>query len=933
MQLSIVLSKEGEGSQCDGVSSSPIQLSVDPWTAVATIKNLITDVTGIPSDRQRLFTGPTELKNQRFVDDYHVSDGATLRLVYRVDCAFYIMPHDSDPALPAACTELLAKVQQGFAKGLSPQLAMEGTGGAYFLRDARGKKVAVFKPSDEEPYAPCNPRGHVGALGSSGLNRGILSGEAYLREVAAYLLDHDNFAGVPVTLCAEARHSAFHTPDHPDSNAINDLSSLPAPFFVPSSMLPPAAREPESTAHQRPPSSAAKRGSTEVTPAPLKVGSLQEFVDSDDTSGNLSPSLFSRHEVHKIAILDLRILNTDRNDANILAKFIPVSSSPPVTPNSSANSSPTSSCPSASSSIVAPAPTTSSCAASDDQKGGPQPRMNSPSSQQAPASQGSWRLTPIDHGFSIPDCLNVAWCDWIWLNWPQAKEPFDQETLAYIAKIDVDRDMELLRTRLGLREPNLELLKLSSLLLKKGAAAGLNLFQIASIIVRSDMDSPSELEQMCSGALSRVTAATAEADDRAASNGSTATRSTSSPQPALSRDIVATGSRRSSHVPIRKSESRSTHSKKNGMKDFSGSRLDDEDNSPVDETGRNRHFRQASPSPDGDDEKHEDPEDEIFQIDDVDEQRRPAMQHSVSLPLPAPLQSSPRPPPAPASYPHHSSSGLTRPTLEFSPSRDDELRPSPRLRKTSPPPSPDSDLPSGGTQSARSRNGEVDPSGLLAPLGTSVLTGRFFASPLNLLTPAQGPARVSPPRAERMRALSLDEQQQPHLTSLQGAPGQFWPLVTQLLEERFKRGPPTQTRPRAPSTFAPSSSFRPTVTGGLTVSLPFSPPPITAPSLSSSVLGFSFLGSSYMMKSCQDRVLSPARLTKNPDAAPTPAFLLPPSNSQSRPVSSQVTIPPVLPAVKQGGSKPAPPPLPVSHTVASPSQVFKVDADFDWSKE
>jgi len=49
-----------------------------------------------------------------------------------------------------------------------------------------------------------------------------------------------------------------------------------------------------------------------------KVGSLQSFVKSEGPIENFSPSLFSEDEIHKIAVLDLRILNLDRNTENIL---------------------------------------------------------------------------------------------------------------------------------------------------------------------------------------------------------------------------------------------------------------------------------------------------------------------------------------------------------------------------------------------------------------------------------------------------------------------------------------------------------------------------------------------------------------------------------------------------------------------------------------
>lgn len=85
--------------------------------------------------------------------------------------------------------------------------------GSYFIRDEEGANVAVFKPEDEEPLAINNPKGggsSADALGS-GLRRGIKPGEGAVREVAAFLLDHDHFAGVPPTAmvtCLQRRPSA-----------------------------------------------------------------------------------------------------------------------------------------------------------------------------------------------------------------------------------------------------------------------------------------------------------------------------------------------------------------------------------------------------------------------------------------------------------------------------------------------------------------------------------------------------------------------------------------------------------------------------------------------------------------------------------------------------------------------------------------------------
>ncbi len=106
-----------------------------------------------------------------------------------------------------------------------------------------------------------------------------MSGESATREVAAYLLDYkDHFCGVPATTFIE-----FY---HPDFNFAND-------------------------------SSFNKNGEKQT-----KQGSFQVFVKHDDVVENFGSGIFPVKEVHKIAILDLRILNCDRNEMNILVRKV-----------------------------------------------------------------------------------------------------------------------------------------------------------------------------------------------------------------------------------------------------------------------------------------------------------------------------------------------------------------------------------------------------------------------------------------------------------------------------------------------------------------------------------------------------------------------------------------------------------------------------------
>lgn len=99
----------------------------------------------------------------------------------------------------------LEQARLGFSQNLAPKLSTEGTSGAYIIKNLTGP-VAVFKPIDEEPYAPNNPRGMTGLFGSDTCRSSIKSGESTLREVAAYLLDHDGFSGVPATSLVQLIH-------------------------------------------------------------------------------------------------------------------------------------------------------------------------------------------------------------------------------------------------------------------------------------------------------------------------------------------------------------------------------------------------------------------------------------------------------------------------------------------------------------------------------------------------------------------------------------------------------------------------------------------------------------------------------------------------------------------------------------------------------
>ncbi|KAI5647122.1 hypothetical protein M9H77_33127 [Catharanthus roseus] len=309
---------------------------------------------------------------------------------------------------PLVISNLVNSVLEGLERGNDPVRSSEGTGGAYFMLDASGKKyLAVFKPIDEEPMAVNNPRGLPLSVDGEGLKKGTRVGEGALRECAAYILDHPKngrrsfvgelkgFAGVPPTFMVKCLHKGFN---HPDG-------------------------------------------------VKTKIGSLQMFVENEGSCEDMGPSAFPTEEVHKIAVLDMRMANADRHAGNILIS-----------------------------------------------KGG----------------DGQTKLIPIDHGYCLPETFED--CTFDWLYWPQARKPFSSDTIEYIKSLDAEEDIALLKFY-GWELP-LEsacVLRISTMLLKKGAARGLTPFAIGNIMSRANLNKESIIEEIVQEALDSVLPCSSEA--------------------------------------------------------------------------------------------------------------------------------------------------------------------------------------------------------------------------------------------------------------------------------------------------------------------------------------------------------------------------------------------------------------------------------------
>jgi len=307
--------------------------------------------------------------------------------------------------------DLVERAKDGMRKGFAPELCVEGVGGTYFFCDSRGHKIGVFKPQDEEPFSINNPKGFSpkSANSEAGFKEGILVGEASLRECAAYLLDHQGFSGVPETELALCQHPAFY------SSPVEEIfvSSSPTRLFL----SPQLGRK-------------------------VKLGSFQEFVDHDGDTEDMGTSFLSKfpvEEVHKIAVLDVRLFNEDRHAGNILHREI-------VKDN----------------------------------------------------GETRFELIPIDHGYTLPSTLGDA--SFVWMYWPQAKANMSEQTKDYIKSLDAEKDIELLKLKFGrtIREEHFRVLRIATMVLKKSAEEDLTFLQIAQIMCRSSPDEPSVLERLCS---------------------------------------------------------------------------------------------------------------------------------------------------------------------------------------------------------------------------------------------------------------------------------------------------------------------------------------------------------------------------------------------------------------------------------------------------
>ena len=186
--------------------------------------------------------------------------------------------------------------------------------------------------------------------------------------MAAYLLDHEGFSGVPATSLVEVRHEQLPSVQISANQVVDDDFACLLSDLI--QIEPATSKKCDDKESVYSDLSISTINSEFCKKAP-KVGSFQKFVENNRIIEDFSSDLFSKDEIHKIAILDMRMFNLDRNSENILV-------------------------------------------------------------QRPSTGENQYTLIPIDNGLTLPDSLELCSYDVIWLGFDQASEPFSQRTLDYI---------------------------------------------------------------------------------------------------------------------------------------------------------------------------------------------------------------------------------------------------------------------------------------------------------------------------------------------------------------------------------------------------------------------------------------------------------------------------------------------------------------------
>jgi len=419
-----------------------------------------------------------------------------------------------------AVRRLARAVVGGLRAAQEPRRAPGGhCGGAYVFADEAGAPVALVKPGDEEPSCAWRGGGGGGgvgvgvgasASGSGAFTCCVRPGEAMLREAAAYLLDHGGFAKVPPTALVRLTRAALGGRAAGAAAVAAATPPLPPPPRPPGGPGPSLLTTALTTDAPPPPRSPLPRPPSPLALPSLTLASLQAFTPHAGDAGEAGAGRFPTRDVHAVAILDVRLLNTDRHAGNILVRVRGGGGGGGGGGRGSGSGGGNGRGGCASAAVYGPAPFGPAAALAAAVQ-----RPDCPASAVAAAAAAAppplppptCELVPIDHGFSLPEQLGGPAADPFleWLHWPQAALPLDSVTAAYVAALDPDGDVALLQAELpALRDESLRALQVGTRLLQRCMAAGLTLRDVGAALTRPLVDgrsgsgsSSSELERLC----------------------------------------------------------------------------------------------------------------------------------------------------------------------------------------------------------------------------------------------------------------------------------------------------------------------------------------------------------------------------------------------------------------------------------------------------
>lgn len=142
-----------------------------------------------------------------------------------------LIPHD-DKTFRAIYDEATHAIELG----IHPERIYQGSSGSYFVRNTNGRKIAVFKPKDEEPYGKLNPKWtkwmHKHCCPCCFGRSCLVPNQGYISEAGASLVDEKlclnivpktkvvrlasesfNYSAVDRATCRTKQHVASHFPE------------------------------------------------------------------------------------------------------------------------------------------------------------------------------------------------------------------------------------------------------------------------------------------------------------------------------------------------------------------------------------------------------------------------------------------------------------------------------------------------------------------------------------------------------------------------------------------------------------------------------------------------------------------------------------------------------------------------------------------------